>query len=190
MYADQLPTNAHPLDQLGCDAFGIDHGLICGHVEVQVLLMHAAKHPQVGPKRRPHSLAGVAVDFAAAIPISIPCLFMVTMANRGMVRMTPPIALPLVGIELRAAGGHVLCDQGSTCTRIGMVADPEALLTGVARDEADDGGTIVGVSPVPSPLIGPPTRRIIRVRGGVLVFPRFVVQLVPTHVSLEKGSRK
>jgi hypothetical protein len=171
VYADQLPTNAHPLDQLGCDAFGIDHGLICGHVEVQVLLMHAAKHPQVGPKRRPHSLAGVAVDFAAAIPISIPCPFMVTMANRGMVRMTPPIALPLVGIELRAAGGHVLCDQGSTCTRIGMVADPEALLTCVPRYDANNWRTVIGVGPMPSPLIGTPPGRILGVRMGRAFFP-------------------
>jgi hypothetical protein len=57
---------------MGGDAFGIDHGLIRSHVEVEVLLMHAAKHPQVGPQPCPRSLAAIAVDFAAAIPIRIP----------------------------------------------------------------------------------------------------------------------
>jgi hypothetical protein len=133
--------------------------------------MHAAKYPQVGPKRRARSLAGVAVNFTAAIPISIPCPFLDTMADRGMVRMTPPIALPLVGIELRAAGGHVLGDQGRTRTRIGMVADPEALLACVPRDQAHNGRTVIGVGPMPSPLIGPPPGWILGVRMGRAFFP-------------------
>jgi hypothetical protein len=156
---------------MGCDAFCIDQRFVRGHIEVQVLLMHAAKHPQVGPKRRPRSLAGVAVDFAAAIPISITSPLMDTMADRGVVWMTPPIALPLVGIELRAAGGHVLCDQGSTRTRIGMVADPEALLARLPRDDTNNGRTIVGVCPMPSPLIGTPPGRILGVRMGRAFFP-------------------
>jgi hypothetical protein len=73
---------------MGCDAFCIDHGLIRGHVEMQVLLMHTPKRTQVGAKRRPRSLAGVAVDFAAAIPISISCPLMDTVADCGMGRMT------------------------------------------------------------------------------------------------------
>jgi hypothetical protein len=156
---------------MGCDAFGIDHGFIRCHVEVQVLLMHAPKHPQVDPKRRARSLAGVAVDLTAAIPISIPGPLMYTVADRGMVRMTPPIALPLVGIELRATGGYVLCDQGSTRTRIGMVADPEALLTRVPRDETNNGRAVIGVGPMPSPLIGTPPGRILGVRMGRAFFP-------------------
>jgi hypothetical protein len=154
---------------MGCDAFGIDHSLIRCHVEVQVWLMHAAKHPQVAPKRRPRSLAGVAVDFTAAIPISIPSPLMDTMADCGMVRMTPPIALPLVG-KLRAAGGHVLCDQGRTRTRIGMVADPEALLPRVPRDDANNWRTVIGVGPMPSPLMGIPPGRILGVRTGRAFF--------------------
>ena len=156
---------------MGWDAFGIDHGLIRCYVEMQVLLVHAPKHMQVGAKPRPRSLAGVTVDFAAAIAISISCPLMDTVADHNMGRMTPPLALPLVAIELRVAGGHVLCDQGSTRTRVGMVADPDALLACVPRNDADKGGTIVGVGPVPSPLIGPPTRRIIRVKMGRAFFP-------------------
>jgi hypothetical protein len=53
-----------------------------------------------------------------------------------------------------------------------MVANPEALLTGGPRDDADHGGTIVRVGPMPSPLIGPPTRRIIWVKTRGAFFPR------------------
>ena len=175
---------------MGCDAFRIDDGFIRRHVEMPVLLMHAPKPTPIGLERRASALAGMAVDLVAAIAVIIPRPLAHTMTASSMRWMAPPIALPLVGIELRAVSRDVLRYQCCAGGPISMVANPEALLTGVARDEADDGGTIVGVSPVPSPLIGPPTRRIIRVRGGVLVFPRFVVQLVPTHVSLVKGSRK
>jgi hypothetical protein len=58
-------------------------------------------------------------------------------AARGMGRMAPPIALPLVGREPRAARGDVFRDEGHAGAPIGMVATPKALLTDVPRDDAD-----------------------------------------------------
>jgi hypothetical protein len=96
---------------------------------MKVLRVDAAEHPEVCAERGASSFAGVAMDLAVAVSMIIPCPFMDTVADRGVGRMTPPVALPLVGIELRATGGHVRCDQGATRPRIGMVADPEALCT-------------------------------------------------------------
>jgi hypothetical protein len=164
--------HAHPSDQLGCDSFRIDYGFIRRHVEMQVWLMNAPKTTQIGPERCTRPLTAIAVDLAAAIAVIIPRPFVHTMSNRGMGWMAPPIALPRVGIELRAVNRDVLRYQGCAGTPISMIANPEALLTGVPRDDADNGRTVVGVGPTPSPLIGPPTRRILGVRMGRAFFPR------------------
>jgi hypothetical protein len=155
---------------MGCDAFGLDYGVIRRHVEMPVWLMDAPKTTKIGPERRASALAGMAVDRAAAISIIIPRPLVPTMTDSGRRGMAPPIALPLVGRALRAASGDVLCDQCRAGMPIGMVAHPEALLTCVPRDDADQGWTIVGGGPGPSPLIGTPTGRIIRVRMGRAFF--------------------
>jgi hypothetical protein len=82
----------------------------------------------------------MAVDLAAAIALIIPRPLVPTMMDRGMRGMAPPIALPRVGIELRAVSRDVLRHQCCAGRPISMVANPEALLTGVPRDEADKGG--------------------------------------------------
>jgi hypothetical protein len=138
---------------------------------MQVLLMNAPKATQIGPERCASALAGIAVDLAAAISIIVPRPLVHPMTNRGMSGMAPAIALPLVGIELRAVSGNVLRHQGRAGTPIGMVPNPEALLARIPRDETDNRRTIVGVGPMPSPLIGPPTGRIIGVRMRRAFFP-------------------
>jgi hypothetical protein len=66
---------------------------------MQILLMNASKGPEVGTKRSPCSLAGMAMDLALAITLIIPRPFAPTMGNRGMARMAAAITLPFVGIE-------------------------------------------------------------------------------------------
>jgi hypothetical protein len=46
-----------PLDQLRCDPFRIDHGFICGHIQMEVLLMNAAERPEGRAERRACSFA-------------------------------------------------------------------------------------------------------------------------------------
>src|SRR5687767_7038165 len=125
--------------------FCVDHGFIRRHIEMQVLLVNTSESTQVSTKRRACTFTGIAVDFVSAIAVIIPRPLVHTMADRGMGWMAPPIALPLIGIELRAARGDVLRNQGRTGAPICMVAHPEALLTRVPRDDADNRGTIVGV---------------------------------------------
>jgi hypothetical protein len=163
---------AHPSDQIRCHAFRIDHRFIRRHVEMQVLLMNAPKHTQVSPERRPRSLTGVTMDFAAAIAVIIPRPLVHPVADGRMARMAAPIALPLIGIEPRVAHGDVLRDQGGAGARVGMIAHPPALLPRVPRDEADNRWTIVGVGPVPFPFIGTPPGRIRGVAMGRTFFPR------------------
>jgi hypothetical protein len=174
-------TDAHPPDQLGRDSFRIDQRFIRCHVEMQVLLMNAPKHTQGGPERRASSLAGVAVDFSAAIAVIIPRPLVHTVANGGMGWMAPPIALPLIGMELRAASGDVLRNEGRTGAPIGMVTYPEALLTRVPRDDADEQWTIVDRGPMPFPLVGTPPGRISGIAMGCTFFPRRFGTVRPPH---------
>jgi hypothetical protein len=157
---------------MGCDSFRIDDSFIRRHVEMQVFLMNAPKTTQIGPECCARPLTAIAVDLAAAISISIPRPLVHTMTDSSMGWMAPPIALPLVGVELRAGNRDVLRYQCCAGTPISMVANPEALLTGVPRDDADNGWALVGVGPMSSPLIGPTTGRIIWVRMGCAFFPR------------------
>ena len=104
----------------GCDPFRIDHGFIRRHIEMQVLLVDPSEGTQIGPERRACPFTGIAVDLTAAIAIIIPRPFVHAVADRGMGWMAPPIALPLIGIELRAANRNVFRDEArdtSACPR-------------------------------------------------------------------------
>src|SRR5262245_32304665 len=99
--------------------------------------MNAPKDLQVNPERHPCFITGVTMDFAATIAVIItrPLVHLVT--HGGMGQMTPPIALPLIGIEPRAARRDVVRNQRRAGAPSGMVAHPEALLTRVPRDDAN-----------------------------------------------------
>lgn len=155
--------HTHPLNQRGCDPFRIDHGFICRHIEMQVSLMDSTAGAPIGPKRCACPLAGVAVHLTLAISIIIPRPLGHAVADSRVIGMAPAIALPLIGVEPRAARRDVLRDQRRAGARIGMLTDPQALLPCLARDQTDDGGTIIGVGPMAFPLIGAPPGRI----GGV-----------------------
>jgi hypothetical protein len=164
-------TNAHSLDQMGRDPFCIQHRFIGCHIEMQVWLVDPSKGPQIGAECRTGPFAGITVDFTAAITIVIASPFMPSVAHRGMGRMTATIALPFIGVEYRARNRDVCRDQVVTSGFGRVVADPETALARVPRDDADDGRTIVGESPVPFPLVGPSPGRILGVRMGCAFFP-------------------
>jgi hypothetical protein len=163
--------DAHPLNQMGCDPFCVDHGFIRRDIEMQVLLMHAAKGPQIRPECRPSSLAAVAVHLVLAIPMVIPCPLMFAMVDGGLGRMAFPIALPLVGIEPRAANVQVRRDQGNAGASLRMVADPEPVPARVPRHHTDNGWAIIGVGAVPLPFMGAPIGWIHGVRMRRAFFP-------------------
>jgi hypothetical protein len=95
--------------------------------------MDASEATQVSPECRTCSLAGVAGPLTPAIAIVIPRPFADAVLDGGVGCMATPIALPLVGGELGAAGRHVVRDQGCAGAPIGMVAHPEALRTRAPR---------------------------------------------------------
>lgn len=136
--------------------------------------MHSTEGPQIGPKPGACPLTGVAVHLTPAIAIIVPRPLVHAVANRRMARMTPAVALPFISIKPRAAHRNVLRDQRRAGARIGMVADPPALLSRLTRDQTDDGGPIIGVGPVPPSLIGAAPGRIggVSMRGAFFP-PRF-----------------
>ena len=122
----------HPLHQRGCDPFRIAHGFIRRHGEMQVSRMDPMEGAQIGPKRRAGPCTGTAVYFMSALFVIIARPLVPAVADSGMARMAPSIALPLIGREPRAAHRKVLCDQGRAGTRVDIVADPHALLPRLA----------------------------------------------------------
>ena len=156
--------HTHSLNQRRCDAFRLDHGFIHRHLERQVARMDSTEGAQIGSKRCAGPLAGVAVHLTWAISILIPRPLVHAVADGGMARMAPPRALPLSGIEQRAARRKVLGDQGRAGARVCTVADPQALLPRLARDPTADRGTIIGIGTMPFPFIGAPPGRIAGVR--------------------------
>ena len=165
-------TDAHPPNQMGCDPFDVDHSFIRRDVEVQVLLMHAPKGPQIRPECRPSSLARVAVHLTSTIAVIIPCPLVHAMTDGAVGRMAPPITLPLVGIEPRAASWHVLRDQGGAGAPVRMVAHPKTLLPRLARDHTDDGWAIIGRGAVSLPFMRASAWRIAGVTMRRTFFPR------------------
>jgi hypothetical protein len=111
------------------------------------------------------------MDLALTITIVIPGPFTHPVGNCGMARMATTITLPFIGIEPCATGGHVISNQVVAGWPVRMVADPQALLARVARDDADDGGTIVSIGAMPFPLIGAPAWRIVGVAMRRACFP-------------------
>jgi hypothetical protein len=162
---------AHPANQLGCDAFRIDHGLIRRHLEIEVLLVDTPESTQIGAKCRTCSLTGIAMHFASAIPIIIPCPFVDAVADRGMGWMTVPVALPLISIQPRAASRKVFDDESMTSPPVRVVAHPKTLLARLARDDTDDGGPIVSVSAVAFALIGTSAWRVVGITMRCAFFP-------------------
>jgi hypothetical protein len=133
--------------------------------------MNAPKDTQVGAERRPYSLAGVAVDFAAAIPVLIPCPLVHAMADGGMRRMAATIALPFIGVQDRAVPWHILGNQAVAGTFVRVIADPETLLPRLSCDDADKGGTVVRIGAMSLALIGASTGWIGGIAMGCAFFP-------------------
>jgi hypothetical protein len=132
--------NTHASDQLGLDSFRIDHSFIRCHVEMEVPLVDPTEGTQVGAECRSSPFAGVAMDLALAITIVVPRPFAYPVGHGGISRMAATIALPFVGIEARAARGHVVGHEGVAGLPVRVVADPPGLLARVARDHTDIGG--------------------------------------------------
>jgi hypothetical protein len=87
---------------------------------------------QIGPKLRAGPCTGTAVHFMSALFVVIARPLVPAVADGGMARMAPPIALPLIDREPRAARSKVLYDQGCASARVAIVADPHALLPRLA----------------------------------------------------------
>jgi hypothetical protein len=114
------------------DPFGVDHGFIRRHIQMQVLLVDTSEGTEIRPECRARSFTTVAVDFTAAITIIIPGPFAGAVAHGGMGGVAAMITLPLVSVERRAASGDVVSNEVAAGLPVRMVADPPALLARVA----------------------------------------------------------
>jgi hypothetical protein len=133
--------------------------------------MDAPEGTEVRAERRASPFTGVTVDFALAIPVIIARPFADTMADGGLGWMTAPVAWPFVGVQPRTASHNVFIAEATARPSVRAVAYPKALLTRVARNDADEGRPIVGVGTVALALIGTSTWRVTGITVGRAVFP-------------------
>jgi hypothetical protein len=138
---------------------------------MQVLLVDAPERTEVRAERRARSFTGITMDFALAITVIIACPFVDTVADGGMSWMTPPVALPFVGVQPRAVSWNVFIDEAMARPSVRVVAHPKALLTCIARNDADDGGPIVSIGAVAFALVGTATWRVAGIAMGRAFFP-------------------
>jgi hypothetical protein len=157
---------------MGCDPFGIDHDFRGRDLQVQVRLVHSPAGASGCAKRRPSPVAGVTVDLADAITITLPRPCPSAMAHRGVSRVATVRALPRIRREHRAVRWDVRSDQRPAGACVRTIAAPQELLARVARDEADEGRPIVGRRPGPLPLLGTSAWRIRGVAMGCAGLPR------------------
>jgi hypothetical protein len=111
------------------------------------------------------------MHFASAIAIIIPRPFVSTMADGGMNWMTAAVALLFVGVQPCATSWNIIGDERAASPCVRVVAHPKALLARVPRNEADDGGPIVGIGAVALALIGASTRWVTGIAMGRAFFP-------------------
>src|SRR5215510_7769842 len=95
---------------MSSDSFGVNHGVIRRHVQMQVLFVDTTEGTKIRPERRARSFTTIAVDCTAAITIVIPGPFAGTVAHSGVGSRAPSVALPLVGVQLRAVSWNVCGD--------------------------------------------------------------------------------
>jgi hypothetical protein len=112
------------------------------------------------------------MDLTSAVPIIIARPFVDAVVDRGMGWMTAPVALPLIGIQPRAASRKVFEDEPMTSPPVRVVAHPKPLLPRLTRDDTDDRGPIVGVGAVAFALIRASAGRVMRVAMGRAFVPR------------------
>ena len=112
------------------------------------------------------------MDLTSAVPIIIARPFVDAVVDRGLGWMTAPVALPLIGIQPRAASRKVFEDEPMTSPPVRVVAHPKPLLPRLTRDDTDDRGPIVGVGAVAFALIRASAGRVMRVAMGRAFFPR------------------
>jgi TOBE domain-containing protein len=108
--------------------------------------------PPEGPQRRAERgscpFTRVAVPLTSAVPIIVPGPLVDAVVDRGMSWITPPVALPRIGVQPRAASRKVFDDAPMTSPPVRVVAHPKPLLSRLTRDSTDERRPIIGVGAV------------------------------------------
>jgi hypothetical protein len=146
--------------------------------------MNTKKHPLKRAQSCTSAFVGVTVDLTLAITIIIARPLVHAVADGRMGRTIATIALPLIGIQPRAARWDIGGDQVMTGARIRVIAYPEAVITRVPRYHTHNRWTIVGIGPMRLALFRASAGRVIGARCGVLFSPRVLVEFV----RLKRGS--
>src|SRR5919109_1130914 len=118
-----------------------------------MFLMHAAKWSQKIAGAGPHTFGSVDVHLANPITIVIACPFVFTMLDGYPWALNLIVTLPFIGIGNRLGSGEArqVSLQGFA---IRAFRDPQAYLSALATNAADDGRTIIRVSTMPALLVG------------------------------------
>jgi hypothetical protein len=134
--------------------------------------MYSTEGTQVGPAPGARPLTGITMHLTPAIAILVPRPFVHAVTDGRMTRMTAPIALPLVGVQLGATGRHVVGNEATARPCVGVITDPKAMFARLPRHHTDDGWAIIGVGPMALAPLRTPSWWVSGITMGRAFFPR------------------
>ena len=154
----------------------LEHGDVLG----EVFLVDAPEGPQEVAQPGPNPFHGVAMHFADAVPVVVPGVFPLRVADRAVPPARgrhPVVGRRFVGVERRVLPGlglHFRLDR----VLAGVVAHRQADLPAVAAHDALDRRPVVRHRAFPLPLVGPASRRVFGVAVRIALFSGVLEGLV------------
>ena len=141
-----------------------------GNIFKQIALVQRTKWAQKIAQPRPHAFFTVGMDFKPTNPIVITRPFPHLVTHRFPNPLERVLALILVGIDQRFRLRKLL-GEGAQSQALDLVHHPQAEVSGLPPQHAQDRRSVIGVSP-PSPTrVGMMTRVVERVEMLSAFFP-------------------
>lgn len=136
----------------------------------QILLVDPPKGAQKIASGSPQPLDRVGMHFPHAIAVVISCPFLLAVTDREVGAVDPVVTLPFIGV----ASSHLLRIAMPMLPQrlaVGMLADSQTTLAALPTNSPDHGRPLSCIRAVPALLVGPPPRRIVRIRVLFAFFP-------------------
>jgi hypothetical protein len=149
-------------DERGRDTLEIDAELTHGNVTTEILLVNTTKRAQKIAHRSPHPLNGIDMHLADAVAVVITCPLFRLVRNRRVRADDVVVALPFVSVHLATSLG-VPVDTIVQSLFVGVLNHAQTHLPTLAPYCANDWRSVVVVSAMPPPFVGPSAGRTARI---------------------------
>jgi len=135
-----------------------------------MLLVNPSKGAQKVTQRRPKAFDGVNVYLTYAVPILVSCPLAITVTDGLSVSFDLAVAFPFVGVDRCMVEGASM-NMRTQALSIGTAEHPQAHLSTLSTDSADDWGAVVLIRSVSLRFVSSPAWRILRIGVELSFFP-------------------